>query len=282
VILSADTSNVPRNNDVYILECDEDTMTQSTGKTIRLNKVLAQAGVCSRRRADELIAAGKVSVDGTVVTELGTRIDPERSRLAVDGTPVQLRRPDDAPLYLALNKPVHVLTTAADPQGRRTVLDLLSDAVRDRRPFPVGRLDYLSEGLLLLTTDGELAHRMAHPRHHVEKVYRVEVRGEVTLQMIRTMETGMVLADGTRLAPVKVHKEGSSREKTTLQLTLVQGVNRQIRRMADDLGLTILKLMRIAQGPIRLGTLPPGKSRELTPEEVRQLKAAAGIGEANS
>jgi 23S rRNA pseudouridine2605 synthase len=264
---------------VDILEFDSHTMTESADKTIRLNKALAQAGICSRRRADELIAAGKVSVDGTVVTELGIRIDPERSRLAVDGTPVRLRRTDDAPLYLALNKPVHVLTTAADPQGRRTVLDLLSDAMRVRRPFPVGRLDYMSEGLLLLTTDGELAHRMAHPRHHMEKIYRVEVRGEVTPQVIRTMEKGMVLEDGTRLAPVKVHREGSSGERTTLQLTLVQGVNRQIRRMADDLGLTILKLVRIAQGPIRLGNLPPGKSRELTPDEVRQLKAAAEIGE---
>jgi 23S rRNA pseudouridine2605 synthase len=246
-------------------------------KGIRLNKALAQAGVCSRRAADELIAAGRVSVNGTVVRELGTRVDPDKDSLTVDGAPVNLRQGDEAPLYLVLNKPVHVVTTASDPAGRRTVLDLLPDAIRSRRPFPVGRLDYMSEGLLLLTTDGELAHRMAHPRYHLEKIYRVEFRGAVTQQMVETMEQGMLLSDGTRLAPVKVRREHSGGERTTLELTLRQGINRQIRRMAEDLGLTILKIMRIAQGPVRLGMLPIGSSRELTSKEIQELKNAVGL-----
>jgi 23S rRNA pseudouridine2605 synthase len=155
--------------------------------TIRLNKFLAQSGVCSRRHADELIASGRVSVNGVIVRELGTRVEPTSDAVTVDGR--KLAPPGrQKPLYLAMNKPVHVVTTASDPQGRKTVFDLLPEQVRGRRPFPVGRLDYMSEGLLLLTTDGELAHRAAHPRHHLEKVYRVEFRGAVPAEAIRAME----------------------------------------------------------------------------------------------
>jgi 23S rRNA pseudouridine2605 synthase len=246
-------------------------------ETIRLNRALAQAGVCSRRAADELIATGRVAVNGTVVTELGTRIDPDMDSVSVDGKPVRLRPADAPPLYLALNKPTHVVTTAADPQGRRTVLDLLEEVHRAQRPFPVGRLDFMSQGLLLLTTDGELAHRAAHPSHHLEKTYLVEVRGQVTGEAVRVMEQGMSLSDSTRLAPVRVHRERSGPDRTVLRMILVQGVNRQIRRMAADLNLTILRLERIAYGPVRLGRLPVGSARELTPEEVRALKRSVGL-----
>jgi 23S rRNA pseudouridine2605 synthase len=243
---------------------------------MRLNKLLAQSGVCSRRHADELIASGRVSVNGVVVHEMGSRVDPWSDAVAVDGR--EIAPPGrQTPLYLALNKPVHVVTTASDPQGRRTVFDLLPEPVRRRRPFPIGRLDYMSEGLLLMTTDGELAHRAAHPRHHLEKVYRVEFRGAVPEEATRAIEQGMVLKEGTRLAPVKVEREKPAHGRTILRLTLIQGVNRQIRRMAEELGLTILRLVRIAQGPVQLGSIRPGDYRELTAGEVRALKGKLGM-----
>ncbi|WP_075353829.1 pseudouridine synthase [Desulfovibrio sp. DV] len=239
---------------------------------MRINKALAAAGVCSRRHADELVAAGRVTVNGTIVTEQGLKIDPARDSLAVDGVPVVLAAADAAPLTVMHHKKAGVVTTANDPDGRPTVFDQLPEPWRGRRLFSVGRLDYYSEGLLLLTTDGELAFRLAHPRWHVTKRYQVAVRGRVTPQSLDVMRNGMRLAEGELLAPVRTELVGRpSDDRFVLEMELTQGINRQIRRMCRDLGLTVLTLVRIAQGPLILGDLPPGQYRLLTPNETDAL-----------
>ncbi|MES9995169.1 pseudouridine synthase [Desulfovibrio aminophilus] len=243
---------------------------------IRLNKFLAQCGVASRRGADELILAGAVTVNGAPVAEAGARVDPERDVVTVHGRPVALPQAD-TPLTLALHKPVQVVTTVRDPQGRRTVLDFLPPDIRAQRPFPVGRLDFLSEGLLLLTTDGELCNRLTHPRHHVHKTYRVRVCGQIPARALDIMRGGMTLEEGERLAPVETRVLSETRGETLLEMTLIQGVNRQIRRMCRDLGLSVLQLTRVAQGPVRLGGLKPGTWRKLNEEEETALRRAVGL-----
>jgi 23S rRNA pseudouridine2605 synthase len=245
--------------------------------SIRLNKALADAGVASRRQADALIAAGRVTINGTVVTELGRKVVPGRDALAVDGKSVSLRR-DAGNLTLMLHKRPGCVTTARDPEGRPTVFDALPARFRKRRLFSVGRLDYFSEGLLLLTTDGELAFRLAHPRWHVAKRYRVTVRGAVGQDTLDAMARGMTLAEGEALAPVPVRiVKRLGPDRFVLELELSQGVNRQVRRMCRDLGLTVLKLVRIAQGTLALGDLPPGECRELTAGEQAALRRAVGL-----
>lgn len=242
--------------------------------SVRLNKFLAQNGLCSRRGADELIRQGAVTVNGRVA-EAGTKVDPAQDEVAVHGRPVAQAR--TATLTIALHKPVQVVTTARDPQGRTTVLDLLPPEIRKLRPNPVGRLDFLSEGLLLLTTDGELCNRLTHPRHHVPKTYRVRLRGRVSDEALRSMRSGMTLVEGEVLAPVPTRVLSEAFGETLLEMILVQGVNRQIRRMCRDLNLTVLQLTRTAQGPVPLGDLQPGAWRELTPRELRDLRKAAGL-----
>ncbi|EPR30398.1 pseudouridine synthase Rsu [Alkalidesulfovibrio alkalitolerans DSM 16529] len=242
---------------------------------LRLNKALAQAGVCSRRAADDLIFAGRVTVNGETVTEPGRRVDPGTDRVAVDGRP--LAAPPPRHVYVLLHKPVGVVTTLSDPEGRPTVLALLPASMRKRRIVPVGRLDVMSEGLLLLTDDGELVNRMTHPRHHVPKTYALTVRGAVDEAALGTMRRGMRLAEGEKLAPVEARIVGRTRESTLLELVLRQGVNRQIRRMCRDLGLTVQKLKRTAIGPLALGDLGPGKARELTRGEIGRLRSALGL-----
>lgn len=248
-----------------------------TSIPIRINKALAQAGVCSRRGADDLVAAGRVTVNGEPA-QAGTKVDPARDTVAVDGRPVAIRAPEAVPhVYLALHKPIETVTTASDPQGRPTVLDLLPRKYKDARVFPVGRLDFYSQGLLLLTTDGELANRLMHPRWHLPKVYDLTVRGHVTDEVLAAMRKGMTLAEGETLAPVDVRARPEGPGLWGLEMTLIQGLNRQIRRMCRDLGLTVLRLARTSQGPVRLGDLPPGKCRELTPGEVSALQKAVGL-----
>lgn len=250
----------------------------SSKSTVRINKALAAAGICSRRRADELVAAGRVTVNGTLVTEQGFKIDPASDILAVDGAPVALAPADAAPLTLMHHKKAGVVTTASDPDGRPTVFDNLPEIWRERRLFSVGRLDFFSEGLLLLTTDGELAFRLAHPRWHVPKRYQVAVRGRVTRQTLEVMAGGMRLAEGEQLAPVRTRLVGRpSDDRFVLEMELTQGINRQIRRMCRDLGLTVLTLVRIAQGPLILGDLPPGQYRLLTPGELTALYNAVEL-----
>lgn len=246
--------------------------------SLRINKALADAGVCSRRAADELVAAGHVRVNGEVVDTPGARIDPAKDVVEVRGERVMIPVPGArAHAYVLLNKPVRVVTTASDPQGRTTVLDLLGDGFGGARLFPVGRLDFFSQGLLLLTDDGELANRLAHPRWHLPKVYHVVVRGTVDRQVLDLFASGMTLAEGELLAPVRTRILSSGDHATTLEMTLTQGFNRQIRRMCRDAGLTILHLTRVAQGPVELGTLPEGKARSLTPEETAALLRAVGL-----
>ncbi len=243
---------------------------------IRINKAIAGAGFCSRRKADELIAAGKVTLNGRTVDEPGVKVDPATDILAVDGQEIRLA-PDERPLVLMLHKPIEVVTTAKDPEGRKTVLDLLPKDLVEKRPFPVGRLDYYSEGLLLLTTDGDLAYRLTHPKWHQPKLYQLRVRGEVSPETIQTMENGMRLAEGETIAPIKIRVVRTTSRDTVLELTLIQGINRQIRRMCRDLGLTVLRLQRVALGPLQLGKLPSGKWRELSPEEYSALRKAVGL-----
>lgn len=248
--------------------------------SVRLNKAIADAGVCSRRKADELIAAGRVRVDGQPPSP-GQKVDPASQRIEVNGRAIAAPPADNT--YLLLYKPVEVVSTASDPQGRRTVLDLVPSHLQGRRLYPVGRLDYFSEGLLLLTDDGELTNRLTHPSHHVDKEYRVRVRGAVTDEVLATFRGGMHVpakADtpanepSVQLAPVEVARVKRARRDTTLTLVLRQGVNRQIRRMCDAVGLTVLSLMRVRLGPLRLGKLAAGESRELTAEEVASLHRA--------
>lgn len=214
-------------------------------KTVRINKALADAGVCSRRRADELIAAGRVSVNGEPVASPGLQVTPGTDKLEVDGKPVQPIA--QAPCYLLLNKPVRVVSTAYDPEGRTTVLDLVPAKWKARRLYPAGRLDFFSEGLVLLTDDGELTNRVVHPRHHMPRVYHVLIRGGVSDRALEVMRKGMTLAEGEKLAPVEIRVlpgqvhdlSGVSRNAgppagqrgTLLEMTLHQGLNRQIRRM---------------------------------------------------
>lgn len=244
----------------------------------RLNKALAAAGVCSRRQADVLIERGEVRVNGRVVTELGLRVDPALDRIEVSGrTLPQADSRTAGHTYVLMHKPVSVVTTVSDPQQRTTVIDLLPRELKGRRLFPVGRLDFFSEGLLLLTDDGELTNRLTHPRWHLPKVYHVHVRGVVSPETFRIMESGMTLAEGERLAPVRVRQIGHDERSIILEMTLHQGLNRQIRRMCRDLGLTVLKLVRVQQGPIALEDLPVGSCRPLSAVEISALKKAVGL-----
>ena len=248
---------------------------------MRLNKALADAGVCSRRRADEFIFSGTVRVNGQVVDNPGVRVMPG-DRITLNGRPVELREQSSQACWIMLHKPVQVVSTASDPEGRETVLDLVPEPWCRKRLYPVGRLDYFSEGLLLLTDDGELAHRLTHPRWHLPKIYHVLVRPERGDESVdaalRLFRRGMTLSEGDRLAPVEVTVLPSqSRRGIVLEMVLHQGLNRQIRRMCRDVGFTVLRLMRVAEGPVDLGDLEPGRVRPLSSSEVSALRRAVGL-----
>lgn len=245
-------------------------MSDGPAATMRLNKALAHAGVCARRKADELVFAGRVAVNGEVVTEPGRQVVVNTDRITVDGRPIGGSR---EPCCLMVHKPVRMVSTVSDPEGRPTVLELAPEAYRARRLYPVGRLDFFSEGLLLLTDDGDLAHKLAHPRHHLPKQYEVRVRGRVPEAALVAMRKGMILAEGERLAPVEAKAVPQGRD-TVLHLTLHQGVNRQIRRMCRDLDVTILRLTRTGFGPLTLAGLEPGGARPLNDDELRLLRGA--------
>jgi 23S rRNA pseudouridine2605 synthase len=230
----------------------------------RLQKVLAQRGFGSRRACEELIAAGRVTVNGEAAV-LGRRVDPRTDHVAVDGIPVGIR---PGLVYYLLNKPAGVVSTASDPDGRSVVTALVPD---EPRVHPVGRLDAASEGLLLLTNDGNLTFQLTHPRFGVEKEYLVVVDGTPKRGALRLLREGVVLEDG-RTAPARVALLGSN----TLRITIHEGRNRQVRRMCDAVGHPVRRLVRTRLGPIRVGTLAPGEWRELSPREVRALERAAG------
>jgi 23S rRNA pseudouridine2605 synthase len=232
----------------------------------RLQKVLARAGVGSRRACEELIAAGRVLVNGEPAP-LGRRVDPSTDTVTVDGVPVAVR--EDLVYYL-LNKPAGVVSTAADPQNRPTVTSLVPP---EPRVYPVGRLDAESEGLILLTNDGDLTYRLTHPSFGVEKEYLVEVQGSPKAGAIRRLREGVRLDDGIT-APARVATVGPG----TLRITIHEGRNRQVRRMGDAVGHPIRRLVRTRIGPLRIGSLPPGQWRLLAAAEVRALERAAATG----
>ncbi|MEA2452712.1 MAG: rRNA synthase [Actinomycetota bacterium] len=235
----------------------------------RIQKVLAHAGVASRRAVEEMIEQGRVRVNGTKA-RLGQRIDPAKDVVEVNGSQVPLQHDLR---YLLLNKPVGVVTTADDPEGRETVLDLIES---DERLWPVGRLDIETEGAVLLTNDGELTHRLTHPSFEVPKTYLAEVRGSAGNKVIKALLGGVELDDGPARAKSARIVE-SARGDTLLELVLTEGRNREIRRMLDALGFTVVGLVRVAIGPLRLGRLKAGTYRKLVPAEVMALYRAAGM-----
>jgi len=229
-----------------------------------LQKVLAAAGFGSRRQCEELILAGRVEVDRKVVTELGTRADLAEQQVRLDGVPLNLSRR----LYYALNKPDGVVCTSRDPSGRPQAIDLVPS--EGGRLFTVGRLDLHSEGLILVTNDGNLADRLTHPRYGVEKTYRVLVAGHPTPQLVGDLRRGVHLAEGVaRVVSVRIKRR--HKDSTILEMVLDEGRNREIRRLLARLGHKVLHLARIAIGPVRLGKLPPGAYRRLTRQEVDAL-----------
>ncbi len=231
---------------------------------MRLQKVLAAAGYGSRRHCEELITAGRVQIDRQVVTQLGTKVDPENQEVRVDGDVIE--RPTLR--YYVLNKPPGVLSTNSDPDGRVRVLDLIGDA---NHLFTIGRLDRSSQGLIIVTNDGELANKIAHPSYQVNKIYTVRVAGNIQREQLAEIRQGVYLSDGkANVESIRVKKR--HKQTTELEMILAEGKNREIRRVLARVGHKVLQLKRIAIGPVRLGELPEGAYRELTIAEVKALK----------
>ena len=242
---------------------------------IRLQKILSAAGVASRRTAETLITQGRVSVNGKTVAELGTKADPAVDDIKVDGR--RIKAPA-RPRYILLNKPRGYITTRSDPQHRPTVIDLLAKGgVRDYI-YPVGRLDYDSEGLLLLTTDGDLAARLTHPRHGVEREYEVQVKGVPEPRLLARLARGLVV-DGRKTAPAQARLmrtfAAASGEQALIALVIREGRNRQVRKMCDAIGHPVVRLRRVRIGTIADDRLKPGEFRELQPNELRSLQKPA-------
>jgi 23S rRNA pseudouridine2605 synthase len=230
----------------------------------RVQRALARAGFGSRRACEQLIVDARVTVNGTVAT-LGDRVDPEVDTVAVDGVTVNL---DPNVRYYALHKPTGVVTTMNDPQGRPDIRGFLPED--GPRVFPVGRLDRDSEGLLLLTNDGELGNRLLHPRYAVEKEYLAEVDGAPTDRLVSRIRRGVKLEDGLA-KPTAVRVVAANGPRGALRLTMTEGRKREVRRLLAEVGLPVTRLVRLRIGPVKLGNLPPGELRELTPEEIRSL-----------
>jgi 23S rRNA pseudouridine2605 synthase len=249
---------------------EDDTLTD-VADGVRLQKVLAEAGVGSRRYCEELIGEGRVEVDGQIVRRFGARVDPLEQIIRVDGRRIPAR-PDL--VYVALNKPAGVLTTMSDDRGRPTIADFLGD--RAERLFHVGRLDFDTEGLMLLTNDGELAHRLAHPRYGVLKTYLADVTGQIQRDLGRQLATGIELSDGIASADrFRVVERNANR--ALVEITLHEGRKHIVRRMLAETGHPVRRLVRTQVGPVRLGSLRPGVSRRLTTAEIGELYAAVGL-----
>jgi 23S rRNA pseudouridine2605 synthase len=232
---------------------------------IRLQKLLAQSGVASRRRCEELMLAGSVVVDGEVVTRLGTKVDPRTAVIRVDGKRLP---PISAHVYLALNKPRGVVSTMSDPEGRRTLSDVVAD--RPERLFHVGRLDTDTSGLILLTNDGDFAQRLAHPSYEVDKTYVAEVTGEVTKATLRRLTDGVTLDDGpVTVSRTRIVQHGTG--KTIVELVIHEGRNKIVRRLLEHVGHPVTRLTRTRIGPVKLGQLKSGELRDLTLDELGLL-----------
>ncbi len=233
----------------------------------RLQKIISAAGITSRRASEALIQDGRVTVNGAVVTELGSKADPAKDTIAVDGKPLTIA---SKKLYILLYKPVGYMTTMDDPEGRPLVTDLLKEV--GERVYPVGRLDYNTEGLLLLTNDGEWANHLMHPRHEVEKEYHVRVRGKVHRSQLDQLAGGVDIDERkTSAATVRTIKEGDQND--WISITIHEGRNRQVRRMCEAVSLSVVRLRRVRYGALNIGDLKPGEYRLLTDTEVRGLGA---------
>lgn len=236
----------------------------------RLQKLIAHAGLTSRRKAEGWIEAGRIAVNGEVVTELGSKADPERDEITVDGRPL----PEPPRRYLALHKPAGVLCSLRDRFGRRLITDLLGDDV-PQRVYPAGRLDLDSEGLVLMTNDGDLMEGVTRPGGDVGKVYRVAVEGTPSAAELERLEGGIEM-DGQTTLPCRIEPRGTAGERW-YRVVLHEGKNNQIRRMFDRIGTPVRRLVRRAIGPVELGDLPPGEYRDLRPGELRALRRLSGV-----
>lgn len=236
---------------------------------IRLQKFLSEAGVASRRKAEDMIRAGAVKING-VKASIGDSVDPKKDTVTVKGKRV---RKESNLRYILLNKPRGYVTTADDELGRKCVTQLVTEV--KERVYPVGRLDRVSEGALIMTNDGEFANMMMHPSHHVPKTYRVTVRPGITNEQVETLESGIEL-DGKMTLPAQVHVISKEEGRAVLEIVLYEGRNRQIRRMCEALELEVARLRRVAVGPVKLGMLKPGQWRDLTPAEVQTLMKMGG------
>lgn len=231
----------------------------------RLQKIISRAGLMSRREAEKFILAGRVTVDGKIISELGAKFDAEKNKICVDGVELKF---DAEKIYILLNKPKNYLSTAKDDRGRRTVLDLVSEV--QERIYPVGRLDFDSEGLILLTNDGDLMNKLLHPKFKIAKTYRVTFSGEITEKKLNQLRAGVELEDGLT-APAEIFLLNSS----TAEITIHEGKNRQVRRMFAAVGLEVKNLCRIKFASLTLKNLPRGKYRNLAPQEIDSLKKLA-------
>ncbi len=241
--------------------------------TERLQKFLARAGVASRRRSEELIRAGRIKVNGKIVTEMGTQVEPYTDVIMFDGQTVSI---DERYVYMLAYKPRQMISAASDPEGRPVVTSLVPGDYG--RLYPVGRLDWDSEGAIILTNDGELTQLLTHPKHEVHKVYMTKLRGRVsdTDEGIRKVREGVRLDDGYQCLPVEVTRDSTTEKHTWFVVAIMEGKNRQIRRMFEAVGMTVLKLKRIAYGPVNLGDMLPEHYRRLSDSEVDELYMAAG------
>ncbi len=234
----------------------------------RLQKIIAAAGVASRRKAEELIAAGAVTVNGQMVTEMGAKADPEKDHIKVQGKLINPKLVRQEKVYLLLNKPLGVLTSRSDPQHRPLVIDLVGPY--RNKVHPVGRLDFHTEGLLLLTNDGDFTQLIAHASKKVPKVYEVKVKGKPGPQQILQLERGVII-DGAKTAPAKIEPLEQSASNAWFRVTLYEGRNQQIRKMFDSIGHSVIKLRRVAIGFLRHETLKPGEFRRLRESEVKRF-----------
>ena len=260
----------PGDREEEFLDDGPDSLTDVPGG-IRLQKVLAAAGVGSRRHCEEMIGAGRVEVDGEIVRRFGARVDPQTQVIRVDGRRIPAR--EDL-VYMALNKPAGVLTSMSDPRGRPTIADYLGD--RGERLFHVGRLDYDTEGLMLLTNDGELAHRLAHPSYGVLKTYLADVAGPLSRDLGRRLMTGIELDDGLATAD-RFRVVERAGQRALVEITLHEGRKHIVRRMLAEAGHPVSRLVRTQVGPVALGPLKPGTTRRLTTREIGELYAAVGL-----
>lgn len=236
----------------------------------RLQKVMAHRGIGSRRHCEEMIRDGRVQVNGELAG-LGQKVDPATDKIVVDGKPLG---PGETLRYFILNKPYGYITTSKDQFGRKSVLDLLPPV--KERVYPVGRLDYDSEGLVFLTNDGDLAYRLTHPSYEVPKTYIVAVEGNITMDAVYRLRTGVILEDG-RTSPAEVNVLKPVSTGSVLQMTIREGRNRQLRRMCEKLGFNVVRLRRTKIGPLSLGKLPLGAARRLTFQEINDLYRAVGL-----